>query len=233
MMDFLSSAGRQPLLSRVALGWGVLGWGVLCAFAMLACEAAGDVGETPHAKSADPFADRVVSFTPGPSAGFGADKLPGVVLGPPQGGGGAAGSLDVVSLGQGGTLVVALDDQPLIDGPGADLLVFENAFAGFIETGRVAVSADGKTWHEWPCAAQQAPDYPGCAGVTPVFSAAGNGISPTSAALAGGDAFDLQALGAIGPGPWRLVRISDTGVNQYLGTSGGFDLDAVAVIHHP
>ncbi len=125
----------------------------------LGCDS--DGARTLPGKPADPYADRLVSFAPGPSAGFGADKLPAVVLGPPKGAGTAAGSLDVVSLGKGGTIVLALDDQPLVDGPGPDLLVFENPFAGYVETGRVAVSADGTVWHEWPCAALQAPDYPG------------------------------------------------------------------------
>ena len=200
----------------------------IAAAAAAGCESDG----APAAPTTGPFADRLVSFSPGPSAGFGAAELPAVVLGPPQGGGAAAGSLDVVSLGQGGTIVVALDKHPLIDGPGADLLVFENAFSGFTETGRVAVSSDGKLWHTWPCGADHPPSYPGCAGVASVFSAPGNGIAPTQAAIAGGDAFDLKDLGAIGPGPWRLVRITDSGQNQYMGNSGGFDLDAVAAIHH-
>lgn len=187
----------------------------------------------PAAKPADPFADRVVLFAPGPGAGFGAGKLPQVVLGPPQGAGAAAGSLDVVSLGQAGTIVLALDDQPLIDGPGPDLLVFENPFGGYVETGRVAVSADGKSWHEWPCAADQAPDYPGCAGVEPVYSAPGSQIAATDWPAAGGDAFDLAALPGVGPGPFRFVRVIDSGANPYVGSAGGFDLDAVAVLHHP
>ena len=224
-MKALSQLGGRGVRLAVA------GLAALPAIALPGCDS--EYGGPPNVKSLDLFADRVVSFAPGPNAGFGADKLPAVVLGAPQGGGATAGGLDVVSLGQGGTIVVALDDQPLVDGPGADLLVFENAFAGFSETGRVAISADGVTWHEWPCHAELAPDYPGCAGVTPVFSAPGNGISLVDVALAGGDAFDLQALGAIGPGPWRLVRITDSGLNQYQGSSGGFDLDAVAVIHHP
>lgn len=184
-------------------------------------------------KPADPYADRVVSFAPGPTAGFGADKLPAVVLGPPKGAGAAAGGLDVVSLGEAGTIVLALDDQPLIDGPGADLLVFENAFAGYVETGRVAVSADGVVWHTWPCAALQPPDYPGCAGVEPVYSSPGSQIAATDWPAAGGDAFDLADLGAIGPGPFRFVRVEDSGANPYAGTAGGFDLDAIAVLHHP
>ena len=50
---------------------------------------------------ADPFADRVVSFDPGEFAGFGQDDMPDIALGAPEGGG-AIGSLDVVSLGREG-----------------------------------------------------------------------------------------------------------------------------------
>ena len=39
----------------------------------------------------DPFADAIVNFSPGPDAGYGADELPDVVLGSPNGGGGGAG----------------------------------------------------------------------------------------------------------------------------------------------
>ncbi|MBI5607580.1 MAG: cell surface protein [Deltaproteobacteria bacterium] len=177
------------------------------------------------AHPADPFADRVVAYAPGPEAGFGQPSMPAVVLGPPKGAGHLAGSLDVVSLGKNGSIVVAFDDWVATDGPGVDLLVFENPFDGFTETGEVAVSADGITWHTWPCNGN---DAKGCAGVTPVYSAPGNGIAPTDPAVSGGDGFDLAVLGlqAI-----RYVRVRDTGVNQYLAPTGGFDLDAVAVLH--
>ena len=48
----------------------------------------------------DPFADRVVSFDPGVGAGNGQDRLPGVVLGPPVGGGVYRGSGQVMSAGR-------------------------------------------------------------------------------------------------------------------------------------
>ncbi len=178
---------------------------------------------------ADPFADRVVAYAPGPQAGFGQANMPAVVLGPPKGAGNKAGSLDVVSLGESGTIVVAFDDWVATDGPGVDLLVFENPFDGFIETGEVAVSADGITWHTWPCNANDAKGiFAGCAGVAPVFSSPSNGISATDPAVSGGDGFDLAVLGLKAV---RYVRIRDTGVNQYLVPTGGFDLDAVAVVH--
>lgn len=176
-----------------------------------------------------PFADRVVSFTPGTGAGFGQLSLPGVVLGPPQGGGAGAGSLDVLSLGYGGEIVLELTDLALVDGPGVDLLVFENPFGSFTETGVVAVSDDGATWHEFPCAASdRAGGFPGCAGVKPVYANPEMGISATDPAVAGGDAFDLATLGVSRA---RFVRIRDSGANGYGGTAGGFDLDAIAVVN--
>lgn len=184
----------------------------------------GDDGTKP-----DPFADRVVSFEPGANAGFGANRMPDIVLGPPHGRGDRAGSLDVVSLGREGVIVLAFDDIGLVDGPGPDLLVFENAFAGSIETAFVAVSDDGETWHEWPCdPVNVTGGFPGCAGVTPVYSSPDNGIEPTDPEAAGGDAFDLAELGIERA---RYVRIRDSGMNSYEGQSGGFDLDAVAVIN--
>jgi len=177
----------------------------------------------------DPFADKVVSFTPGASAGFGQDGYPDIVLGPPHGGGSSMGSLDVLSLGKQGEIVLELTDIGVVDGPGVDLLVFENPFSGFVETGFVAVSEDGQTWHEFPCdPADNANGYPGCAGAKPVFSSPDNGISPTDPSVAGGDGFDLATLGVKRA---RFIRIRDSGANSYGGTSGGFDLDAVAVVN--
>ncbi len=177
----------------------------------------------------DPFADLLVSFSPGAQAGFGSDALPDIVLGPPRGSGEQAGSVHVVSLGRSGTIVVAFDDIGLIDGPGPDLLVFENPFSGFVETGEVAVSEDGVTWHSWPCAAMKpGGGASGCAGVHPVLSHDDPDQLSTNPQLAGGDAFDLKELGL---GRARFVRVVDSGQNEYLGTSGGFDLDAVAVLN--
>lgn len=182
----------------------------------------------------DPFADRIVSFTPGAGAGFGQSQLPGIVLGPPQGAGAGSGSLDVLSLGRNGVIVLEFTDIAVTDGPGVDLLVFENPFIKpsgkpFAETGVVAVSDDGVTWHEFPCASSDVVnDFPGCAGVKPVYSSPGNGISPTDPAVAGGDGFDLADVGLTRA---RFVRIRDSGANGYAGISGGFDLDAVAVVN--
>lgn len=181
-----------------------------------------------HARP-DVFGDEVVSFTPGPSAGYGESQLPCVVLGPPIGGGATAGSLDVLSLGDQGSIVLAFDDVEVVDGPGPDLIVFENAIPGYAEPGFVAVSDDGQTWHEWPCQPQNGDGgYPDCAGVHAVLSNPSNGISPTDPARAGGDAFDFADLGVKRA---RYVRIRDSGFSHYGGTTGGFDLDAIAAVN--
>ena len=176
-----------------------------------------------------PFANRVVSVKYGPGAGFGQDKMPGIVLGPPQGAGPDGGSLDVVSLGTGGEIVLAFDGLQLVDKPGPDLLVFENAFPGWPETGYVAVSADGVTWHEWPCAWQDgAHEFPGCAGVHAVLANSDNGVDPTDPLRAGGDAFDLADVTVTTA---RYVRIRDSGHNPTDPPGAGFDLDAISLIH--
>lgn len=176
-----------------------------------------------------PFANRVVSFTPGAFAGYGQDKLPDVVLGPPHGGGANAGSLDVLSLGYEGCIVLEFTDMEAIDGQGTDLLVFENPFGSYDETGIVSVSQDGITWATFPCAfTDKADHYPGCAGTHVVYSSPGNGIDPTDPTVAGGDPYDLHDVGLSFA---RFVRVCDSGQNSYAGTTGGFDLDAMAVVH--
>ena len=176
----------------------------------------------------DIFADAIVSFLPGPDAGHGSEALPDIVLGSPEGSEGAAGSLDVLSLGESGEIILEMTDLGIVDGPGADLLVFENPFRGWFEAGVVAVSEDGILWHEWACDATNVADaYPGCAGTATVYLNSTSGIDPTDPEAAGGDAFDLADLGLERA---RFVRIRDTGENDhgYGGTSGGFDLDAIA-----
>ena len=171
-------------------------------------------------------------MTYGASAGFGQDKLPCVVMGPPQGGGDLQGSLDVLSLGNGGSITLAFGGQTIVDGPGADFIVFENPFfaggdpsAVFAELATVSVSEDGITWKTFPCDAVS-PPYGSCAGWHPVYANPGTNIDATDANVAGGDAFDLADLGLSAA---RFVRITDR-VDQ-VGLAGAFDLDAVALVH--
>ena len=113
---------------------------------------------------ADRFATAVTTFTPGDCAGFGVPQMPAVVLGPPVGSGAFSGGLDVVSLGFKGEVVLAFDTNAIVDGPGADFIVFENAFwAGgdpkkpTAELAEVSVSDDGVTWKAFPCTVPAAP----------------------------------------------------------------------------
>jgi len=186
--------------------------------------------------AAGPFADFVVSFTPGTGAGFGTEQL---VLGPPQGGGELQGSLDVLSLGNGGVIVLGFDPPVICDGPGADLTVFENPFHSgtpdgpiFAEYGIVAVSQDGVHFVTFP---YDPVTHVGLAGQTPVLSNPDNGISPLDPSVSGGDQFDLADVGLT----WaKYVRITDPGAtiddpgnHVPPGTQAGFDLDALAALH--
>jgi hypothetical protein len=190
----------------------------------------------------DRFITKLVSVTYGPCAGFGQGSLPQVIEGPPIGGGNLEGSLDVLSLGNGGSIVVAFEPNAIIDGPGVDFIVFENPFwiGGspddvYAEPGKVSVSEDGVTWTSFTCTATNAsgPPYGTCAGWSPVYSSPSNGISPFDATKAGGNAFDLHDIGVTEA---RYVKIVDQG-GEPCATTGahsitnGFDLDAIAIVN--
>ena len=193
---------------------------------------------------ADRFVTNVVSFTPGECAGFGIPQMPGIVEGPPVGGGELLGSLDVVSLGKNGEIVVSFDPNAIVDGPGPDFIVFENSFwpsgdASRVnaELGEVSVSDAGTTWKTFPCAPATAPPYGACASPHVVYSSPGNGISPIDPKVAGGDAYDLADVGLTHA---RFVRIRD--IYSGAGTipcpdmppkpnKVGFDLDAVSIVY--
>jgi hypothetical protein len=183
------------------------------------------------------YASQVESFEPGTGAGYNQDKLPDVVLGPPQGEGTTQGSLDVLSLGNGGQIVLGFGPRGIVDGPGADFVVFENPFwpegdptRVFAELGEVAVSEDGETWHSFECdaAGDGEGHFPGCAGVTPTLAYDAEQLVPLDPEKSGGDAFDLAELGIERA---RFVRIRDLETFPPGGTSSGFDLDAIGVIH--
>jgi Thrombospondin type 3 repeat len=203
---------------------------------------------------ADPFLDAVVSVTIGTGGGAGSQAA---VLGPPRGGGAFTGSSDTLSLGLGGQIVVAFTDNVVVDRPGPDLTVFENPFLvsglttlpPYAEPGTVSVSADGVHWRTFPCAVDQPPYYPGCAGVYPVFANADDPSSPsplvpstvpiadlvgvpidqfTPPPGSGGDTFDLAMVGLAAI---RFVRIDASQIDRRLGGLSGFDLDAMAGVH--
>lgn len=169
----------------------------------------------------------------GPGQNTNQAQFPGPVLGPPKGAGCCKGSLDVVSLGNGGSVTLEFGATTIVDEPGPDFIVFENAFyAGgdtekpFAELMTVAVSDDGQSWTEFPCTVTAAP-YGSCAGWHPTFAnAAENTIDPRDPVTAGGDAFDLADIGVTSA---RFVRVTDRA--DIEGAAGVADLDAVAIVH--
>lgn len=210
----------------------------------------------------DAFVDCVVEFKPAPETahyveeyevtdpetgqkvtktreyfGWNHDKMPGIVLGPP------GGVFDTVSLGCEGSLTVGFVDPPLIDGPGPDLIVFENPFAEiFPEPVRVEVSDDACTWVEFPC---NPVTLEGCGGVSVVKALPGKNIDPTDPKVAGGDAFDLADIGVKRA---RFVRVFSVSREYWLAKEntekwcdpgpmttgkGGSDIDAFALVHAP
>jgi hypothetical protein len=185
----------------------------------------------------DAFADCVDGFAPAPGVEFGHDQLPEIVLGPPQPSASGSGSMDVASLGCGGSITLAFDPPGVVDGDGDDLIVFENAFASgeqtFTEPARVLVSDDGVRWSAFGCTPRGDGSWPpvGCAGVTPTL--AEDDDAAVDPARAGGDSFDLADVGLDHA---RWVRLIDVTREHYgdarwcAGDAGGFDLDAIAAV---
>jgi len=180
------------------------------------------------------FADSVLEhrFGTGPDYGQGADVFPANVLGPPQGTGCCTGGLDVATLGDGGTITLGFGATRITDGPGADFVVFENAFLiggseddVFAELAVVEVSEDGERWTAFPCDPE--PPYDGCAGTAPVYGNYERGVDPLDPGAGGGNPYDLADVGVAAA---RYVRITDV-VTDDESLDCCFDLDAVGVLN--
>ena len=178
-----------------------------------------------------------------PDYGTGVDtvwKTPALAYGPAT-----TNAFDIVCLGNGGQIVMYFP-RPISDGDGADFAVFENSFApSFLELAFVEVSSDGVHFYRFPNHSEG----------TSLVGPFANTMDPTYlSGLAGkyikgyGTPFDLASLAAtplLDRENVRFVRISDIiGDGTRLDTtnqpiydptpttgSGGFDLDAIGVIH--
>ncbi|MDZ7309288.1 MAG: hypothetical protein ONB49_19835 [candidate division KSB1 bacterium] len=185
--------------------------------------------------ASDPWADAVVSFKPGPGAGFGQNFFPDNVLGPPDPdptltpANPSAKPQELLSLGNGGEIILDFTDNYIVDGAGVDFTVFENSFyiAGdttqpFIEAAFVAVSMDGWNWVEFPW---DTTTFAGFAGVTPTK----DNQNPTDPRVSGGNSFDLADIGL----PFaKFVKLTDLGNLKKEGPfNGDFDLDAVVAVN--
>ena len=128
---------------------------------LLVCIASGARAQT----ATDCFPDRVVSLVLGSVSAPPAFNSwqPGIVLGPPGTATPTTGSLTVLSLGHGGSIVIEFTDNEILDGPGPDFIVFENPFfctavpaspadpwSVFAEPGIVEASEDGIVYHAFP-----------------------------------------------------------------------------------
>lgn len=176
-----------------------------------------------------PWATAVDEYSFGTSQIFGQDStfFPANVLGPvgpavsettP-----ASTPSEIVSLGKGGYVVLSFD-YPLIDGPGPDFTVFENAFVYpggiFDEWMIVSVSVDGENWLVFP---HDTLTGAGMAGRTPTTG----GADYLNPAESGGDSFDLADLGL---DTARYVRVTDATHYQGLDRLSA-ELDAVIALH--
>ncbi len=228
-MDAARAAALTLVVAALAGGCGGEA-GLPCADAD--CSSLGPARDT----AALPYAREVLSFRPGPHAGFGADRLPGIVLGPPFAEVAGGGSLDVVSLGVGGEIVLGFGGRSLRDVDGPDLVVFENPFLvrgnvrePFAELGEVAVSTDAVSWRTFACdvAGDGAGRWPGCAGWSLTGRFDPFDLVPLDPDVSGGDGFDLAEVGLERA---RFVRIRDLST-EGEGIAAGFDLDAVGAVH--
>ncbi|OGQ04555.1 MAG: hypothetical protein A3F82_10905 [Deltaproteobacteria bacterium RIFCSPLOWO2_12_FULL_44_12] len=193
--------------------------------------------ESAPVNSLEAYVQAIVSFFPGTGAGFGQALLPEIVLGPPFGEGNFSGSVDVISLGNGGEIVLGFRNYIPIDGDGFDFIVFENAFFPqggtnlFVEPAIVSVSIDGINFIAFPCTLT--PPYDGCAGTKPVLANPDfNNIDPRDPLEAGGNPFDLNKIGLSYA---RFIKIRDAGLRLAGQTAqagqSGFDLDAISIVH--
>lgn len=166
-------------------------------------------------------------------------KTPALALGPA-----GTDTMHIVTLGNGGRMTLFFP-HPIRNGPGADFAVFENSFNHtFLELAFVEVSSDGVNYYRFPAISDTVEPAGGFGGIdaTEIHNLAGKYRGGF------GTPFDLaEILDAplLDKGNVRFVRIVDIigngtttdsrGKPIYdpwpVEGSGGFDLDAIGVIH--
>ncbi len=185
-------------------------------------------------------ASAVASITQGAGAGYGFEYLPDNVLGlPDTTARSETPTIDpkqIAAIGLGGEIVLSFD-RIIVDGPGPDFTVFENAFFSMLgpvkhvyaEPAEVSVSRDGIVFVSFPF---DSLTLDGCAGTGPT-----NGDrDPGDPVVSGGNSFDLASIGV---DSIRFIRLRD--VTSIIiddpshpfrdPTLNGFDLDAVVAIN--
>jgi hypothetical protein len=153
------------------------------------------------------YAIAVTSINPGPTATADPDSA----VGEPSGLGLWQGSVDVYTVGVGGSITLELDSSA-VNAAGTDLIVCENPFLvlgtqdSFVEAMFVEVSTNGVDFARFPTRytgnvgpfpptiGLPTPWYSGFAGVMPFHANPELGYSPIDVVTGGGDAFDLADL---------------------------------------
>jgi hypothetical protein len=185
--------------------------------------------------TSDCFPDRIASFTLGSVSSPPAFNTwqPGIVLGPPGNATPTTGSLAVMSVGHGGSITLEFTDNEIIDGPGPDLIVFENPFfctaapasdadpySVFAEPGIVEISEDGINFARFPFDASALSQVAslctdkalqrrliGLFGITPNFT--GNWIVPDDPLV-----FDPAAPGGVSGHGGDAFDLATVGLSQ-------------------
>jgi len=160
-------------------------------------------------------------------------------------------SMNVVSLGDGGNAILTFEEA-ICDEDGADFAIFENSFSStFLELAFVEVSSDGENFFRFPATSYtqlftQITDSDAIL-AEDINNLAGKYIQSYGtpfdlAELAGTEGLDvdqithvkiIDAVGALDP-DYATYDSHGTIVNEpwpTVSASGGFDLDAVGVIH--
>lgn len=185
-----------------------------------------------------PF-DTVHSFIPGTGqrTGQGPTFFPrNVLTGPSLSARADVPSIDpreVCSLGLGGSITIGLRSRVIVDRPGVDLTIFENAFyynGGkiFAEPARIELSTDGIAWRQVPF---DSITLQGLAGVSPTLDPAA-----TSPSTSGGTHVDLATIGIDSVRWVRLTDVTQMVLDNrsspfYDPTLSGFDLDVILAWH--
>lgn len=181
--------------------------------------------------------DEVYDFQPEDPATYGHDLLPSIVTGFPGPSSATTGSTQVVSLGTGGSITLDFTNNIIVNGPGPDFIVFENAFfcgtvpgssaddySVFVEPVIVEVF-DGSTWKAFDydgdallqvgsttedatCAPRSLVEQlTGLAGITPTFS--GDRIVPDDPHV-----WDPDGIGGVSGWGGDAFDLADIGVTQ-------------------
>lgn len=160
---------------------------------------------------------------------------------------------EVVSLGDGGSITLRFS-APIVDRPGADIAVFENALSNtFLELAFVEASSDGVNFFRFPnwsfapitsqigsFDAMDGSNYAGLAGkfragfATPFDIA----VLPNSPNLDKSAITHIRVIDVVGTINPSFASRDSAGqiINERYPTdfiTGGFDLDAVGVVRHP